>query len=58
MELFDSAGTVFVKDLASGTFTSGNSHFLFSSSGISSGTYTYKLLSGTSVVKTGSVVIP
>lgn len=59
LNLYDSTGSTLVKALANGTFVAGNSDFHFSTTGLSSGTYIYKLISGTStVVKTGSVDIP
>ncbi len=58
LNLYNSSGTTLVKTLANGTFVAGNSDFHFSASDISSGTYTYKLLSGSTIVKSGSIDIP
>ncbi len=59
LKLYDATGTTVVKTLAKGTFASGNTDFNFSTVGLSSGAYIYKLLSGTStVVKSGSIDIP
>jgi pectate lyase len=59
LALFDATGTTEVKSLAQGQFKSGDSEFSFSASGLSSGTYTYKLISETlTVVKTGTMTIP
>jgi hypothetical protein len=56
--LYDNTGTTAVKTLAKGTFVAGNIEFQFSTSGLSSGTYIYKLLDGTTTLKSGSVTIP
>lgn len=56
--LFDAAGTTEIKTLADGSFAAGNSDFSFIQGSLSAGAYTYKLLSGASVIKTGSVSIP
>ena len=58
MVLFDAAGIVEIKELVDGIFNAGDSDFLFSKEGISVGVYTYKLMSGVTVVKTGIVNIP
>lgn len=58
LALFDAAGTTEIKTLANGYFAAGNTEFSFVQGALTSGTYNYKLLSGTAVVKAGSVVIP
>lgn len=52
------AGTTQIKVLADGIFTAGNSDFLFSKAALAAGTYTWKLMSGVTVVKTGGVILP
>jgi hypothetical protein len=56
MVLFN--GATQIKVLGEGEFSAGNSDFLFSKAGIPSGSYTYKLMNGATVVKTGTVVVP
>jgi hypothetical protein len=58
MILFDAAGTTQIKVLGSGVFNAGDSDFVFAKSGLSPGTYTYKLMSGATVIKTGGLVLP
>jgi polygalacturonase len=58
MVLFDAAGTTQIKVLADGNFNAGNTDFKFSKVGLASGTYTYKLMDGATVVKSGTVVLP
>ena len=57
MVLFDAAGTTQLKVLANGSFKAGDSNFLFSKVGFSAGSYTYKLMNGATVVKSGTVII-
>ncbi len=56
MVLFN--GATQIKVLGEGEFSAGNSDFLFSKAGIPSGSYTYKLMNGATVVKEGTVVLP
>lgn len=56
--LLDATGTAEVRNLATGTFIAGDTNFLFSPDGLTSGTYVFKLFSGVTEVKTGTVVIP
>jgi unsaturated rhamnogalacturonyl hydrolase len=58
MVLFDAPGTTQIKILADGNFNAGNTDFSFSKVGLVSGTYTYKLMSGVTVVKSGTIVLP
>lgn len=57
MVLFDAPGTTQIKELGEGVFNAGDTNFLFSKVGLSVGTYTYKLMSGATVIKSGAVVI-
>ncbi len=56
--LFDASGNTQIKELGEGVFNAGDTNFLFSPAGISTGTYTYKLMNGTIVVKLGTIVLP
>ena len=58
MMLYDVSGTVEIKELANGIFNAGDSKFLFNKEGLAAGTYTYKLMNGVTILKTGIVVIP
>ncbi len=58
MILFDAAGTTQIKVLGAGTFNAGDSDFVFAKTGLSSGTYTYKLMDGATVLKSGAVILP
>ena len=58
MVLFDAPGTTQIKVLGSGVFNAGNSNFVFTKTGLSSGTYTYKLMDGATIIKTGVVILP
>lgn len=58
LALFNAAGTTEIKTLANGTFSAGNCDFMFDRSGIASGTYTFKVLNGASIVNSGSISLP
>jgi pectate lyase len=56
--LFDTSGTTEIQTLANGSFVTGDTEFSFIPGSLSSGNYTYKLLSDATVVKSGTVSIP
>lgn len=56
--LYDASGTTPIRTLANGTFVAGNTKFYFSKGSLADGTYMYKLFSGQTVVKTGTVTVP
>ncbi len=56
--LFDVAGTTQIRDLGSGEFNVGDSNFLFPRDGLSAGTYTFKVMNGATVLKTGGILLP
>ncbi|MBN1463939.1 MAG: DUF362 domain-containing protein [Paludibacteraceae bacterium] len=58
LALFNAAGTTEIKSLANGNFTAGNSDFMFDRSGITSGTYTFKVLNGATVINSGTISLP
>ena len=58
MVLFDAPGTTQIKVLGKGVFNAGDSDFVFAKTGLSSGTYTFKLMNGATVIKTGTVILP
>ncbi len=58
LALFDAPGTTEIKTLATGLFSAGATDFSFPSTGLSAGTYTFKLLDGVTVMSSGSVVVP
>lgn len=58
LALFNAAGTVEIKTLAAGGFLVGNSDFMFDRTGIATGTYTFKVLNGVTVVNSGTVILP
>lgn len=58
LNLYNAAGTTLVKTLAQGVFQSGNVDFQFPANLVPSGSYTYKLLDGASVLKSGALTVP
>lgn len=58
LKLFDATGNIEIKTLVSGYLKAGNSDFILPVNAIVSGNYQYKLMQGSTIIKSGLINIP